>query len=88
MKTVTMSIDINVYDENKLIEFAKDLYEDTWKSDMLNDLELNDSDINKKIVRAIFEVLIGSAPLPYQYNDAGIGVEGFTDEDSGQGYTA
>lgn len=88
MKTVTMTIDINVYDEEKLIEFAKDLYQDTWKSDMLDDMDLNDTDINKKIIRSIFEVLIGSAPLPYQYNDAGIAVEGFTDENSGQGYNA
>lgn len=85
MKVVTMTLDIVVHDEDKLIDFATELYNDCWKSDMEDDMELYD-DKNKKIVRSIFEVLVGSAPLPYQYADAGIAIEGFTDTITNEQY--
>lgn len=79
MKIVSMTINIAVEDEDKLIDFATGLYNETWHGDMEEDMELYD-DKNKKIVRSIFEVLIGSAPLPYQYADAGIAIGDFQDE--------
>lgn len=79
MKVVTMTINVAVEDKDQLIDFATKLYDETWHGDMEEDMELYD-DKNKKIVRSIFEVLIGSAPLPYQYADAGIAISDFRDE--------
>lgn len=80
MKTVTMTIDIVVHDEDQLIDFATNLYNETWHGDMADDMELYE-DKNKKIVRSIYEVLIGSAPLPYEYVDAGISVGELRDDE-------
>lgn len=79
MNNVRFYIDVALDDQQKLIDFATKLYQNNCDLDLQK--EMNDyPDDSYKIVRSLFEVLIGSGERDYNYADAGFKIESFGDE--------
>lgn len=79
MKTMKMYIDVTLDDENKLIDFATNLYKQNCDLDLKEEMNDYPSD-NYKVVRSLFEVLVGSGDRDYTYADAGFKIDAFGDE--------
>lgn len=74
-----MYIDIDLVDKEKLIDFASMLYENYSDMDLKKEMDTYPDD-SYKIVRSLFEVLIGSQERDYDYSAAGIQIVGYGDE--------
>lgn len=78
-KKIKMYIEVEMNDENKLMDFASRIYEQGTDLDLMEEME-DYPDDNYKIVRSLYEVLVGSAERDYTFADAGFKIEGFGDE--------
>lgn len=74
-----MYIDVDIADEEKLKQFATLLYENNCDLD-LNEEMADYPDESYKIVRSLFEVLVGSGDRDYIFADAGFKIIGYGDE--------
>lgn len=79
MRNVKMYVDITLDDEDKLIDFATNLYKNNCDLDLQEEMK-DYPDDTYKIARSLFEVLIGSGERDYVYSDAGFTIDGFGDE--------
>lgn len=74
-----MYIDVDLSDKERLMKFASLLYENNCDMDLNEEME-DYPDESYKIVRSLFEVLVGSADRDYNFSDAGFKIIGYGDE--------